>query len=41
MVQLPDTEEERTFQKDYIEREAKFKVYWGDMADYVRQELRS
>ena len=39
-IQLPDTEEERAYLQDYVEREAKFQVFWGSLTDYARQELR-
>ncbi len=39
-IQLPDTEEERTLMADYVQREAKFEVFWGSLEDYARQELQ-
>lgn len=38
-VLLPDIPEERTYLKDYIQREAKFDVFWGDIHKYA-EELR-
>lgn len=38
-VQLVPGEDERRYLEDYLEREAKFDVFWGDVAAYA-QELR-
>ena len=40
-IQLPNSEEERTYWEDYLEREAKFQVYWGTLEAYAREELRT
>lgn len=39
-LQLPDTEAERVYLQDYIERETKFQVFWGSLEEYVLKELR-
>jgi hypothetical protein len=39
-IQLPDTEIERAYLEDYIQREAKFKVFWGSLEEYAEMELR-
>jgi hypothetical protein len=39
-IQLPDSEEERAYLQDYIEREAKFQVFWGTLEEYAQRELR-
>ena len=39
-IQLPDSEEERVYLQDYVEREAKFQVFWGTLEQYAQQELR-
>lgn len=38
-IVLPDNTEEKVYLQDYIENEAKFQVFWGDMKDYAREEL--
>lgn len=40
-IQLPDLDEERAYLQDYLEREAKFQVFWGSLEEYARQELRT
>lgn len=40
-IQLPDTPEERNFLEDYVQREAKFHVFWGSLTEYAQKELRS
>lgn len=40
-IQLPDSEEERSYWEDYVQREAKFQVFWGDLQKYAREELTS
>lgn len=39
-IQLPDSEDERAYLQDYMEREAKFQVFWGSLEEYARKELR-
>jgi hypothetical protein len=39
-IQLPDTEDERAYLQDYIERETKFQVFWGSLEEYAQKELR-
>jgi len=39
-IQLPDSPDERLFLEDYLQREAKFDVYWGSLAEYAQRELR-
>lgn len=39
-IQLPDSEAERAYLQDYIEREIKFQVFWGSLEDYALKELR-
>ena len=38
-IQLPDNDVERSYLEDYVEREAKFRVFWGDLKAYAEQEL--
>lgn len=38
-LQLPDTAEERAYLQHYIEQEAKFQVFWGNLEDYAQKEL--
>jgi hypothetical protein len=38
-IQLVPSDVERKFLQEYLRREAKFEVYWGDIQKYV-QELR-
>ncbi|MBE7550333.1 MAG: SIR2 family protein [Anaerolineales bacterium] len=38
-IQLLPSDHERKFLQEYLRREAKFEVYWGDIQEYV-QELR-
>jgi hypothetical protein len=38
-IQLPDTDEERAYLQDYLEREAKFEVFWGSLEEYALKEL--
>lgn len=38
-IQLVPDDEERKYLQEYLRREAKFEVYWGDIQQYV-QELR-
>jgi hypothetical protein len=38
-IQLPDNAVERSYLEDYVEREAKFRVFWGDLKAYAQQEL--
>jgi hypothetical protein len=38
-IQLPNNDTERSYLEDYIQREAKFRVFWGDLTTYARQEL--
>jgi hypothetical protein len=40
-LQLPDTEAERAYLQDYVERETKFQVFWGSLEDYALKELRT
>ena len=40
-IQLPNADEERAYLQDYVEREAKFEVFWGTLEEYAQQELRS
>ncbi len=40
-IQLPDSEDERSFLDDYLNREARFQPYWGSLSDYAQRELRS
>lgn len=40
-IQLPDSEEERSYWEDYVQREAKLQVYWGDLKSYALEELQS
>jgi hypothetical protein len=39
-LQLPDTDEERAYLQDYVERETKFQVFWGSLEEYALRELR-
>ena len=43
-IQLPDTPAEHSFLqdyvKDYVERETKFQVFWGDLPTYTQRELQ-
>lgn len=39
-IQLPDSEEERAYLQDYLEREAKFQVFWGGLEEYAQKELQ-
>lgn len=39
-ILLPDTEDERVYLEDYVEREAKFQVFWGSLEEYTQKELR-
>jgi len=39
-IQLPDNEDERVLVADYVQREAKFEVFWGSLTDYAQKELR-
>ncbi len=39
-LQLPDTEAERAYLQDYVERETKFQVFWGSLEEYALKELR-
>lgn len=34
-VLLPDNPEERSYLEDYVQREAKFEVFWGDIHQYA------
>ena len=38
-LQVMPSEVERRYLNDYLRREAKFDVFWGDLAEYT-QELR-
>jgi hypothetical protein len=38
-IQLPDTEEERAYLEDYVQRETKFQVFWGSLEQYAQKEL--
>jgi hypothetical protein len=40
-LQLPDTDEERAYLQDYVERETKFQVFWGSLEEYALKELRA
>jgi hypothetical protein len=39
-VQLPDNPDERSFLEDYIQREAKFRVFWGTIEECAQRELK-
>jgi hypothetical protein len=39
-IQLVPGEEEKRYLQEYLRREAKFEVYWGDIGEYL-QELRA
>jgi hypothetical protein len=39
-IQMPDTDEERSYLEDYLQREAKFQVFWGTLTEYAQKELR-
>jgi hypothetical protein len=39
-IQLPDNPDERSFLEDYIQREAKFQVFWGTVQEYAQRELK-
>ncbi len=34
-IQLPDRDVERAYLQDYLEREAKFQVFWGSLEEYA------
>ena len=38
-IQLPDAEEQRAYLQDYVEREAKFEVFWGSLEQYAQDRL--
>lgn len=39
-IQLPDNDQERSFLEDYLQREAKFQVFWGKLEEYAQRELQ-
>ncbi len=39
-IQLPDNPDERSFLEDYLQREAKFQVFWGTVQEYAQRELK-
>jgi len=39
-IQLPDSLDARGFLEDYVQREAKFQVFWGSFVEYAQRELR-
>jgi hypothetical protein len=39
-IQVPNTDEERVYLEDYLQREAKFQVFWGTLTEYAQKELR-
>jgi hypothetical protein len=39
-IQVPGTDEERIYMEDYLQREAKFQVFWGTLMEYAQKELR-
>ena len=38
-IQLPDGDEQRAYLQDYVEREAKFEVFWGSLEQYAQDRL--
>jgi hypothetical protein len=40
ILQLTDNQAERAYLQDYVEREARFDVFWGDVYTYARELLK-
>ncbi len=41
VAELPESEDERRLLEDYVQREAKFQIYWGGVDPFLKDELRT